>query len=847
MNLIEHRCKRCGGELNKISGNQYKCPYCGSSYEEEVVIRETESLKKLLDDAKQETVHNLRRSLYQATTAQYVSTFEIRNICLEMKKYIPDDFAANFYYVAVGDNTKDITKEIRQIDVVKDYDEIDGIIQFLIKSLKTEYLLDLNILVERAYKFTNLTLFEKYSTAISVEASKVNNGVYETKMPREVFVAYSSKDMNHVSNLVESLEKQGLRCFVAARNLRHGKGSVENYEKLLQEAMDHCKTIVFVSSSNSRSFNCDALIKELPYIQKRDVENSPAEYKNNYSSMPRKYKKPRVEFRIEESRGFNAADSISNEFFDGYERVYSPEEVAQRVMKQLLEVPEIKQEPIVPTPIVHHITTQSNAPIAEASNSGANVGSLLERVFIFLSDGDFSSANEYSERVLDIDPKNAKAYLGKLCAKLKISDLSAISADKVNIDSIKGSSYYQKIGIYDPTLKEEIDGYIAQQVENKKNEKYQDAIIKQRVARTPDEYLIVAEIFRGFGGYKDSYAKAAECERMALDIKYNLAMSMRNNAKYDEDYQKAASVFDSLGNYKDSRYQANECRSLGKDITYRFAKSQLQSATEIEDYRDALDALSALRGYKDVDILIKQCVDGEREAVYSSAKARMSQASTENEYRSISEQLAPIKGYKDVNELISRCAQKALECKRIELYTNAKKSQQTSRTIKEHLYAAVLFERMGNYRDCTERKSQCVSSARHSIENTYKKAFDEFKLIKRYRFLSTWRIYLTGFLIALIAFIFFMAAGLALDTSSIFFIIPAMIMMLAIPVVAIINLIFKNKAGKKYGLDFLGWYKLGGIYKERIEYEASIVNKCRDLYARLDSEKIEPVFKQYFG
>ena len=44
----------------------------------------------------------------------------------------------------------------------------------------------------------------------------------------------------------------------------------------------------------------------------------------------------------------------------------------------------------------------------------ASVESLLERAFMFLEDEDYTQADKYLERVLDADPKCAKAYIGKL-------------------------------------------------------------------------------------------------------------------------------------------------------------------------------------------------------------------------------------------------------------------------------------------------------------------------------------------------------------------------------------------------------------------------------------------------
>lgn len=340
MELYERLCKNCGGSLYQIDEKHYKCNYCSSVFETESVSECISKMQKIIDDAKLEAVANARRNLYEAVNAENISSNRVQDCCFSLKQLIPDDFQANFYDIAVGNNVRHIISAIRKIRVSKDTTEIESIIKFLIRSLQTEYQLDLNNLISRTFESTNPVKYEYYCTWLANEAVKVDSGVYETKLPREVFVAYSSKDIESVSELVEVLESQGLKCFVSARNLRHGKGAVENYNVALEEAIDHCRAIVFVSSMNSRSFNCDALTVELPYVQKKDVENAPPEYKNNYKRIPLQYKKPRVEYRIGESTTVNVADAISNEIFDGYERAYTPEEVARRIIKQLIAVPQ---------------------------------------------------------------------------------------------------------------------------------------------------------------------------------------------------------------------------------------------------------------------------------------------------------------------------------------------------------------------------------------------------------------------------------------------------------------------------------------------------------------------------
>ena len=161
--------------------------------------------------------------------------------------------------------------------------------------------------------------FEHFSTLIEEETQKVDGGTYDANLPRDVFVAYSSKDAKEVLRLVENCESQGISCFIAMRNLRHGRGAKANYETELQNAMDSCKVILFVSSKNSRRNDCDALKVELPYIKKKDLENIPAGLKNDYTSQSvLKYKKLRLEYRLDnEATPF--ADRYLKEFFAGLE------------------------------------------------------------------------------------------------------------------------------------------------------------------------------------------------------------------------------------------------------------------------------------------------------------------------------------------------------------------------------------------------------------------------------------------------------------------------------------------------------------------------------------------------
>ena len=86
--------------------------------------------------------------------------------------------------------------------------------------------------------------------------------------------------------------------------------------------------------------------------------------------------------------------------------------------------------------------------IKEVSDNSAavvSIDSLLKRAFMFLEDADWNSANEYCEKVLDVDPENGRAYLGKLMAELKVGQQEEIKYLRKPFDT---SNNYLKIKRY---------------------------------------------------------------------------------------------------------------------------------------------------------------------------------------------------------------------------------------------------------------------------------------------------------------------------------------------------------------------------------------------------------------
>ena len=102
-------------------------------------------------------------------------------------------------------------------------------------------------------------------------------------------------------------------------------------------------------------------------------------------------------------------------------------------------------------------TTVVKETVVTGGAVSPNTASLLDRAFLFLEDGEWTSADEYCEKVLDIDPKCARAYLGKLMAELKIKSQGELQYCSVPFDNDK--NYAKIIRFADDDLKNELERY----------------------------------------------------------------------------------------------------------------------------------------------------------------------------------------------------------------------------------------------------------------------------------------------------------------------------------------------------------------------------------------------------
>jgi len=196
----------------------------------------------------------------------------------------------------------------------------------------------------------------------------------------------------------------------------------------------------------------------------------------------------------------------------------------------------------------------------------AQIAPLLKRVFMFLEDGGWKSADEYCEKILDINPECAEAYLGKLLAELRVNKKERLKDYSVPFSA--RTNYGKVIRFGDEKLKNELisyNKYIEDRNEKQKqtelNKKacdlYKKACELMDKSRSVNDYVTASKAFDAINSHDDSAekkedclkkikefeAKKEKCNKLLSEFK-TVAQKEKNNAEKKEKNDKEISRLD---------------------------------------------------------------------------------------------------------------------------------------------------------------------------------------------------------------------------------------------------------------------------------------------------------------
>ena len=217
---------------------------------------------------------------------------------------------------------------------------------------------------------------------------------------------------------------------------------------------------------------------------------------------------------------------------------------------------------------------------------------LLRRAFLFLEDGDWASADEYCERVLDLEPENAEAYLGKLMAELRCSRREALRACQAPFD---GSDNYQKaLRFGGAALKEELSGAAKavreREAQRRLQARYEAAARRLQEPCTPEAYREAAAAFAHISGYRDADARAQDCLRRAEELEQRRAAEQAQRLRTQKRLRRTAII---------ALPVALALLVISIVVTQRIAYRQAEELLEAGRTPEAAIAFGRADGYRD--------------------------------------------------------------------------------------------------------------------------------------------------------------------------------------------------------------------------------------------------------
>ncbi len=243
-------------------------------------------------------------------------------------------------------------------------------------------------------------------------------------------------------------------------------------------------------------------------------------------------------------------------------------------------------------------TTIRETVVQQAAQT--NTAPLLRRAFMFLEDSNWQSADEYCEKVLDLDPENAEAYLGKLMAELHIRRQEDLPNCEQPFD---GSSNYRKaVRFGDEAFSSTLKGYITHINERNENARltgiYNNGVTAMNAASTESAYKSAAAIFKTIPGFKDADSLAEQClERAEVcrkDAVYASARSqMAGNAV--SGYEAAIKTFSTISGWKDADEQIYVCQRKIEEIKAKEEADRLERERQAEVRRIAAEKAAKKR------------------------------------------------------------------------------------------------------------------------------------------------------------------------------------------------------------------------------------------------------------
>lgn len=636
------KCKMCGGDIDFIPGATYgTCEYCGSTS----TIPQAEDENKL--NRYNRANHFRRQCEFDKAVAAYEKILE------------QDDTDAEAHWGAVISRFG-----IEYVEDPATHQRIPTCHRVQVASILTDE--DYLAAVENAPDEESRRIYQEEAARIA-EIQKGILAISANEKPYDVFICYKETDENGqrtrdsqwAQDVYYGLTEQGLKVFFSRITLEDKLG--QQYEPYIFAALNSAKVMVVIGSRPE-------------YFNAVWVKN---EWSRYLSLMKRDHKRLLIPC-YRDMDPYDLPEELSMLQSQDMSKIGFMQDLlrgVQKVMQQPTSAPQVVR--------VETATVETNAP---------GVTSLLKRAALFLEDGDTASAREYYDRVLDIDPECAEAYMGKVCAETGCRKESDLGALNYCVD-MRGD-WQKAVRFASAAQKQKYEGYMASvraRVEEHCHELAIDCACAVAVGRGSRAKMDDAlKAYRANCLTKGSESTDYSAEEGASwhlagyqSIRNTLAQMAADNAPRDvtEGMLKVAAAM--FGQIRGEEVRAQQCLALAEqarqkaiyeNASRRRAKIGMPDLTDAADLEACAKQFGQIRGYKDAKQRAEQCLqdaENAREIVYNDAVEAMQEAEKGNfsfKWEKAIKVLARegLNGYRDVEELRKQAEQRYEECRNAE-------------------------------------------------------------------------------------------------------------------------------------------------------------------------------------
>ena len=636
------KCKMCGGDIDFIPGATYgTCEYCGSTS----TIPQAEDENKL--NRYNRANHFRRQCEFDKAVAAYEKILE------------QDDTDAEAHWGAVISRFG-----IEYVEDPATHQRIPTCHRVQVASILTDE--DYLAAVENAPDEESRRIYQEEAARIA-EIQKGILAISANEKPYDVFICYKETDENGqrtrdsqwAQDVYYGLTEQGLKVFFSRITLEDKLG--QQYEPYIFAALNSAKVMVVIGSRPE-------------YFNAVWVKN---EWSRYLSLMKHDHKRLLIPC-YRDMDPYDLPEELSMLQSQDMSKIGFMQDLLrgiQKVMQQPTSAPQGVR--------VETATVETNAP---------GVTSLLKRAALFLEDGDTASAREYYDRVLDIDPECAEAYMGKVCAETGCRKESDLGALNYCVD-MRGD-WQKAVRFASAGQKQKYEGYMASvraRVEEHCHELAIDCACAVAVGRGSRAKMDDAlKAYRANCLTKGSESTDYSAEENASwhlagyqSIRNTLAQMIADNAPRDvtEGMLKVAAAM--FGQIKGEEVRAQQCLALAEqarqkaiyeNASRRRAKIGMPDLMDAADLEALAKQFGQIPGYKDAKQQAEQCLqDAENacETVYNDAVEAMQEAEKGNfsfKWEKAIRMLGRegLNGYRDVEKLRKQAEQRRKECENAE-------------------------------------------------------------------------------------------------------------------------------------------------------------------------------------